>query len=119
MSAWYRGRPKGGLRQNGSMLILQVYMHVKPECIEAFRAATVENARNSAQEPGIARFDFLEYSDDPHRFSLWEIYKTEAAVAAHKETAHYAKWTETVADMFVEPRTRAWFKNVFPADGSW
>jgi quinol monooxygenase YgiN len=101
------------------MLILQVHIHVKPECLEAFRAATIENALNSALEPGIARFDFLEHADDPHRFSLWEVYKTEAAVAAHKETAHYAKWIETVADMFVEPRTRTWYKSVFPADERW
>jgi quinol monooxygenase YgiN len=101
------------------MLILQVHIQVKPECLDAFRAATIENARNSAQEPGIARFDFLEHNDDPTRFSLWEVYKTEAAVAAHKETAHYANWVETVAGMFAESRTRTWYKSVFPADGSW
>ena len=101
------------------MLILQVHIHVKPEHLDAFRAATIENARNSAQEPGIARFDFLEDADDPTRFSLWEVYRTEEAVAAHRAAAHYAKWVETVADMFAEPRTRTWYKSVFPADGDW
>jgi quinol monooxygenase YgiN len=101
------------------MLILQVHIHVKPECVEAFRAATIENARNSAQEPGVARFDFLEHADDPNRFSLWEVYKTEEAVAAHKETAHYAAWVEATKDLFAEPRTRTWYKSVFPADGNW
>ncbi len=98
------------------MLILQVHIHIKPECLEAFRAATIENARNSAEEPGIARFDFLEHQDDPTRFSLWEVYYDEAAMAAHKQTAHYAKWVETVADMFAEERTRTRYKSVFPAD---
>jgi quinol monooxygenase YgiN len=101
------------------MLILHVNIHVKPEFLEAFRAATIENARQSAQEPGIARFDFLEHYDDPHRFTLWEVYRTEDAAAQHKLTAHYAKWTETVTDMLVESRTRVWYKSVFPADGNW
>ena len=101
------------------MLILQVHIQVKPEHLDAFRAATIENARNSAQEPGIARFDFLENPDDPTRFSLWEVYRTEEAVASHKLTPHYAKWVETVADMFAEPRTRTWYKSVFPADEAW
>jgi len=100
------------------MLILHVHIHIKPEFIDAFRAATIENARNSAQEPGIARFDFLQHSDDPNRFSLWEVYRTEEAVAAHKLTPHYAKWVETVAHMFAEDRTRTWYKSIFPADNA-
>ena len=101
------------------MLILQVHIHVKPEHLDAFRKATIENARNSAQEPGIARFDFLQSSDDPTRFSLWEVYKTEEAIAAHKQTAHFAAWVEAVADMFVSERTRSWYTSVFPPDGDW
>ena len=101
------------------MLILQVYIHVKPECLDAFRAATIENARNSAQEPGIARFDFMQVADDPNRFILWEVYRTQEAVAAHKETAHYAAWVEAVADMFAEPRTRIWYTSVFPGEEAW
>ena len=101
------------------MLILLVNIHVKPESVEAFRAATIENARNSALEPGIARFDFIEHADDPARFSLWEVYRDEKAVGDHKLTAHYAKWIETVTDMMAEPRTRVWYKNAFPGDESW
>jgi autoinducer 2-degrading protein len=101
------------------MLILLVNIHVKPECVEAFRAATIENARNSAQEPGIARFDFVQVADDPNRFCLWEVYKTQDAIADHKQTAHFAKWAETVADMLMEPRTRVWYDSVFPGDESW
>jgi quinol monooxygenase YgiN len=101
------------------MLILQVQIHVKPECVDAFRAATIDNARNSALEPGIARFDFVQHSDDPHRFSLWEVYRTQEAVEQHKQTAHYARWIETVTDMMAEPRTRAWYTSVFPGDEGW
>jgi quinol monooxygenase YgiN len=86
------------------MLIVLVQVHVKPESVEAFQAASLENARASLQEPGIARFDVLQQADDPTRFVLVEAYRTDAAPAAHKETAHYAKWRDTVADMMAEPR---------------
>ena len=81
------------------MLIVLVHVHVKPDCLEAFRTASLENARNSIQEPGIARFDVLQDNGDPNRFILNEVYRTEDDPAAHKETAHYKKWRETVEDM--------------------
>src|SRR5205807_3999704 len=96
----------------GGMLILHVQIHVLPESIEAFHAATLENAKNSLQEPGIARFDLLQNSEDPNRFSLLEVYRDDAAAAAHRATPHWAKWTETVAPMMAEPRARTWYKTV-------
>ena len=87
------------------MLIVHVYVHVKPESIEQFREASVENARNSVQEPGIARFDVIQQMDDPSRFVLVEVYRTPEAAAAHKETRHYQVWRDTVADMMAEPRS--------------
>src|SRR5580693_5079070 len=88
------------------MLIVHVHVRVKAESVEAFRAATIENARNSIQEPGIARFDFLQQSDDPSRFLLIEIYRSAEAPARHRETAHYIAWRDAVADMMAEPRSR-------------
>ena len=87
------------------MLIVHVHAHVKPECVEAFREATVENARNSVEEPGVARFDVIQQADDPTRFILVEVYRTPEAPAQHKETAHYQKWRDAVAPMMAEPRT--------------
>ena len=101
------------------MLILHVSIHVKPEFVERFLEATRENADNSIREPGIARFDLVRHSEDPHRFALWEVYRTEEAIAAHKTTPHYAKWTEAVAEMMAEPRTRTWYASVYPDDGAW
>jgi (4S)-4-hydroxy-5-phosphonooxypentane-2,3-dione isomerase len=101
------------------MLILQVHIQIKPEHVEAFKQATIENARNSVKEPGIARFDFLQEEDDPTRFILSEVYRSVEASVQHKETAHYAAWAEKVADMFQQPRTRTRYTNVFPADASW
>ncbi len=101
------------------MIVVHVHVHVKPECIEAFREASVENARHSVQEPGVARFDVLQQNDDPSRFILVEVYRDEQAPAAHKATAHYAKWRDAVADMMAEPRTSVKFSNVFPPDEGW
>ena len=101
------------------MFIVHVHVHVKPEAIAAFRQASVENARASVCEPGIARFDVLEQRDDPTRFVLVEAYRTEQAPAAHKETAHYQKWRDAVASMMAEPRTSVKLDNCFPDDNGW
>ena len=101
------------------MLIVHVHARVKPESIDAFKQATVENARNSVKEPGIARFDVIQQSDDPTRFVLVEVYRTADAPAQHKQTAHYLRWRDTVADMMVEPRGSVKYANVFPEDGGW
>lgn len=101
------------------MFIVHVFIHVKPEYLDAFIQASIENARNSIQEAGIARFDFIQQADDPTRFILVEVYRTPDAQACHKETAHYAKWRDTVADMFVEPRYGIKFNNLFPEDAGW
>ncbi len=101
------------------MLIVHVHVHVKPECIEDFRQATIENARNSVQEPGIARFDVVQQQDDPTRFILIEVYRTTEAAAAHKETAHYAKWRDAVASMMAEPRKGVKYDAAFPDPQGW
>jgi autoinducer 2-degrading protein len=101
------------------MLIVHVHVHVKPDRVADFIQATLENASNSVREAGIARFDVIQQSDDPTRFVLTEVYRTDDAPARHRETAHYSKWRDTVADMMAEPRVRAEFQNVFPDDGSW
>jgi quinol monooxygenase YgiN len=103
-----------GAGHQGGMLIVHVHVRVKPEFIEAFKQATVENARQSVREPGIARFDVLQQLDEPGRFVLIEIYRSAAAPAAHKETAHYQKWRDTVAPMMSEARASVKFAAVFP-----
>lgn len=101
------------------MLVVHVHVQVKPEFIEAFREATRENAHNSVQEAGIARFDVLQDSKDPARFLLVEVYRTAAAPAEHKATSHYAKWRDTVAEMMAAPRTSIQYSNVYPGDEGW
>ena len=101
------------------MVILIVNLKVKPENLDAFRQATLENARNSAQEPGVVQFDFLQHSEDPTRFALYEVYRDAEAPAKHRETAHYQAWLAKVPDMLAEPRTRTLYSNLFPSDANW
>ena len=101
------------------MLILHVHVHVKPEHLEAFTRATLVNAANSTQEPGVARFDVMQQADDPTRFVLVEVYRNLEATVKHKETAHYHTWAATVTDMLAEPRSRVTYSNLFPDDRGW
>ena len=94
------------------MLILHVHVHVKPDGLEAFKEATIENARHSRLEPGIARFDLIQQNDDPTRFVLVEVYRNVKATADHKETAHYAAWRDRVEPLMAEPRTRVQYTDV-------
>lgn len=96
------------------MLIVHVYVRVKPESVAGFIQAAVENARSSIQEPGVARFDVVQQQDDATRFVLIEIYRSPEASAAHKETAHYAKWRDAVAPMMAEPRQSVKYNAIFP-----
>ena len=101
------------------MQIVLVHVHVKPEFVEVFKQASMDNASHSVQEAGIARFDVIQQAEDPTRFILVEVYKTTNAPATHKETAHYARWRDTVTDMMAEPRQGIKYTNIFPADENW
>src|SRR5712691_9666423 len=101
------------------MLIVHVHVHVKPESIEAFKQATVANARESIKEAGIARFDIVQQQDVPTRFVFVEVYRTQDAPAAHKETKHYQTWRDAVAPLMAEQRTSVKFTNIFPEDPGW
>jgi quinol monooxygenase YgiN len=101
------------------MLIIHVHVHVKPEFIDAFKEVTIENARNSLREPGVARFDVIQQADDPSRFILVEVYRTAEAPAQHKETAHYLAWRDAAAPMMAKPRTNVKYSTICPSDEGW
>lgn len=96
------------------MLVVHVEVRVRPELIEEFLAATLTNARASLQEPGVLRFDVVQDRADPAHVVLVEVYRDDAAAAAHKETGHYAVWRDAVASMMAEPRRSEKFAAVFP-----
>jgi quinol monooxygenase YgiN len=101
------------------VLVVHVFVQVKPDEVEAFAAATLDNARHSVQEPGVARFDVIQQADDPTRFVLVEVYRTPDAPALHKETAHYQRWRDAVAPMMAVPRQSIKYSNLFPDDEGW
>jgi len=101
-----------------TLCVVFVSVHVQPHLVEAFRLATLDNARESVKEPGVARFDVVQDADDPTRFVLIEAYRGPAGAAAHKETAHYKKWRDGVAAMMAEPRTSKKYLNL-TEDQTW
>jgi autoinducer 2-degrading protein len=101
------------------MFVAIIEVHVKPEYVQAFNTAVLDNASHSIKETGVARFDVYQQSDDPTRFTLLEVYKTEDAVASHRETSHYVRWRDLVAEMMAEPRKRTTHKILFPHDTEW
>jgi len=96
------------------MYIVFVNVHVKEGTVDSFIEATIENAQNSLKEPGVARFDLVQHLEDPHRFVLTEVYRTEDDAAAHKKTSHYQKWRDVVSEMMAEPRNSTKYVDVYP-----
>lgn len=96
------------------MFVVIVQAHIKQEMIQSFIEATLDNAKNSNLEPGIERFDFYQQKDDPSRFVLIEIYRSEDAPEKHRQTAHYNRWRDSVEPMLVEPRSKVTYKILYP-----
>ena len=98
------------------MLVVHVFVQVKPEGVELFKKATLANARESVKEPGIVRFDVSQQPDDPTKFVLVEVYRDAEAPAAHKQTTHYLAWRDTVESLMAIPRSSVKYQNIFPDD---
>jgi (4S)-4-hydroxy-5-phosphonooxypentane-2,3-dione isomerase len=86
------------------MIVTIVHVWVKPEFVDAFITASEENHKNSVKEPGNLRFDILRDAQDKNKFVLYEAYESDESAAAHKETNHYKKWRDTVAEMMAQTR---------------
>ena len=101
------------------MLIVHVHVHVKKDKVEPFKNVSIENAQNSIQELGIARFDLIQDREDPTKFILVEVYHTTEDIMRHKETSHYQKWRDSVENMMAEPRKSIKYVNIFPDEHGW
>ena len=101
------------------MIIVHIFIKIKPEMLEPFKIATLKNAQDSIKEPGILRFDFVQQEDDSLSFLLVEVYKDSNAVEQHKETSHYAEWRQSAEHMITEPRKSIKYVNIFPEDKEW
>ena len=97
------------------MIVTCVYVCVKPESVNDFIAASVENHKSSVKEPGNLRFDLVQQADDPAKIMIYEAYESDEAAAAHKNTPHYLKWRDTVASMMAEPRKGVKYNILQPA----
>ena len=98
------------------MQVTLVHIHVKPAHRDAFIAASYANHAASVQEPGNLRFDILQSPEDPDHFIFYEAYRSADDAAAHKQTAHYATWRDSVADWMAEPRQGIPMNGLYPAD---
>lgn len=105
--------------QGTAMIIVHVFVHVKPDSVDDFIAASLENARNSIAEAGVVRFDLVQQDEDPTRFLLIEIYRTAADPVSHKETVHYATWRDAVGPMMAAPRSSVKYHALFPGPSEW
>jgi quinol monooxygenase YgiN len=101
------------------MKILVVHIKVKPEMVEDFITASLDNARNSIQERGVAQFDFLQDESEPTRFTLYEAYYDESGVEAHRVSAHYQRWKLIVEPMMDGPRQGLWHHGLQHQDKAW
>ena len=95
------------------MFIYIVHINVKPEFVEEFKSATLDNARNTVNEPNNRRFDALQQSDDPTKFTLYEVYADESALEEHRQTSHYARWKSAVEPWMAEPRRAVKYSELF------
>ncbi len=96
------------------MHVTLVHVHVKPEHIDDFIAATRLNHEASVRELGNRRFDVLQSPDNPSQFILYEAYASAEDAADHKQTAHYLAWRDTVTDWMAEPRRGVHYDGLFP-----
>jgi (4S)-4-hydroxy-5-phosphonooxypentane-2,3-dione isomerase len=101
------------------MHVVIVSIHVKQESIDAFITATLDNASNSVKEPGVARFDFYQQTDDPTHFTLIEVYRSEHAPLRHRETSHYLRWNNAVSEMIAESRSKVIYQILYPPIDKW
>lgn len=98
------------------MIATIVHIWVQEAFIKDFIAASLENHKNSVEEPGNLRFDFLQDAENPAKFTFYEAYESAEAAAAHKNTTHYLKWKETVADWMAKPRQGIRHNIIFPTE---
>jgi autoinducer 2-degrading protein len=87
-----------------TMHIVAVTIFVKPQHVNDFIAATLDNARNTRKEAGNLRFDVCRAEEDPNRFLLYEAYRAKEDHAAHQQTQHYFRWKDAVAPWMAQPR---------------
>lgn len=102
------------------MVVLHVTVQVKPEHFAEFLEAVLHDAEHSEKdEPGCLRFDVVQDRDDPNRLYYYEVYKDEAALEAHRQTAHFKLYMEKTKDWLAAAPKRCFGNNLIPNDAAW
>ena len=102
------------------MIILLVTIQVKPEHVAEFKEIARYDAEHSEHdEAGCLRFDVIQDKDDPHRFYLYEVYRDEAALEAHRQTPHFKHYLEKSQGWLAAPPERRYGRNLVPSDENW
>jgi len=96
------------------MIVRVIRVQVKAESVSSFESETTLNHEASLREPGILRFDVLRDGTHPGTYLLYEVYRNQGAVDAHKLTKHYERWKNTVAEFMAEPRESTAYEVVAP-----
>lgn len=102
------------------MIALIVTVNIKPERREAFMEALMGDARGANEdEPGCLRFDVIQDGSDLNRIYLYEVYRDDAALEAHRQAPHFLKWRETVKDWFATESVRFQGTPAYPPEEAW
>ncbi len=102
------------------MLVLMVNVKVKPGRREEFMEVIKEDQLStSTKEEGNFQFNVVQDNDDPDRFFLYEVYRDNAALEAHRAAPHFLKYREDTADIYAEDPVRRMGTNLFPDDSAW
>lgn len=102
------------------MYCLMVTMQIKPDRVEQFREAILDDAIGSVNdEPGCVRFDVHQDSEDENRFYLYEVYKDAEAFEAHKQAPHFKRFFEATDGIHSVPPEIKRCVNVYPSDEDW
>ncbi len=76
------------------MVIFQFHHYIKPECIEAYKTAILEDAQGTVKEDGVLAFEVFQDKKDPAHFSLLEIYRDAEAREFHLLQPYFLKFKD-------------------------
>ncbi|MDN2485159.1 (4S)-4-hydroxy-5-phosphonooxypentane-2,3-dione isomerase [Kosakonia sacchari] len=96
------------------MNVTLVEINIKPDRVDEFLEVFRANHEGAIREPGNLRFDVLQDPKVKTRFFIYEAYRDEAAVQAHKETPHYRACVAKLEELMSEPRKKRSFIGLLP-----
>ena len=94
------------------MIVLKVDLTVKPgseaRCKEHLRALE----EHSRKEAGCLLYAAHQSTENPRKFLIYEQYKDQAPLEAHRNSPHFYQHVHNGLDGIVEARTREFFREL-------